>query len=225
MSWRDVLSIHPAAELLPRIPEDELKALGDDIKKYGLRNKVAILDDQLLDGISRLDAMEMAGMPIIKDGAIDPDIVEPVSGVDPNAYVLSQNLHRRHLSSEQKREFIAKLLKANPEASNKSIGKQAKVDDKTVGKVRDDLEGRSEIPHTKTRKDTKGRSQSAQKPKDDAGLDYFTERVCDLIEKITKHPPKRFAKTGVEAEQLAKLGQFFNALAKLVKARPKAGNK
>jgi hypothetical protein len=221
MSWRDVLSIHPAAELLPRIPDDELKALSDDIWKHGLRNKVAILDGQLLDGISRLDAMEMAGIQIIEDGAINPDIWQSVSDDDPAAYVLSQNLHRRHLSSE----LIERLLKANPEASNNSIAKQAKVSDKTVNKVRKGLEARSEIPNGETRKDSKGRSQPANKPKDDAGLDYFTEHVCDLIKKIGKHPPKRFAKTGVEAGQLAKLGQFFNALAKLVKARPKAANK
>jgi len=32
-SWRDVLSVHPAAELFPQMSADELRELGEDIKK------------------------------------------------------------------------------------------------------------------------------------------------------------------------------------------------
>jgi hypothetical protein len=35
-SWRDVQPIHPAAELFPLMAPDELRALGEDIKKNGL---------------------------------------------------------------------------------------------------------------------------------------------------------------------------------------------
>src|SRR5262249_49809216 len=50
------------------------------------------------------------------------------------------------LTAEQKRELIAKLLKAKPEASNATVAKQTKADDKTVAKVRRKLESTSEIP-------------------------------------------------------------------------------
>jgi hypothetical protein len=63
-SWRDVLRVHPAAELFPSMSTDELRALGEDIKKNGLREGVAIIDDQLLDGRSRLDAMETVGIKL-----------------------------------------------------------------------------------------------------------------------------------------------------------------
>ena len=43
-------------------------------------------------------------------------------------------MHRRHLTAEQKREMIAKVLKAQPEKSNRTIAKQTKVDDKTVAR-------------------------------------------------------------------------------------------
>ena len=82
---------------------------------------------------------------------------------DPFAYVLSANVHRRHLSAEQKRDLIAKVLKAQPTKSNRTIAKQTKVDDKTVGKVRRELEGRAEIPHVDVVEDTKGRKQPAKK--------------------------------------------------------------
>ena len=50
--------------------------------------------------------------------------------------MLSANIHRRHLTAEQKREIIAAVLKAQPEKSNRTIAKQTKVDDKTVAAVR-----------------------------------------------------------------------------------------
>ena len=95
--------------------------------------------------------------------------VNPMTGetsiekTDPFAYVLSVNVHRRHLTAEQKREIVAKVLKAQPEKSNRTIAKQTKVDDKTVGSVRRELEGRAEIPHVSTVEDTKGRQQPTKK--------------------------------------------------------------
>jgi hypothetical protein len=65
---------------------------------------------------------------------------------DPVAYIISANLHRRHLTAEQKRDLIAKLLKMQPERSNNTTAKLAKVDDKTVASVRRELESTSEIP-------------------------------------------------------------------------------
>jgi hypothetical protein len=69
-SWRDVLSIHPAAELFPHMSPDELRALGEDIVKNKLMSPVALWRShpkapvQLLDGISRLDAIQMVAGPV-----------------------------------------------------------------------------------------------------------------------------------------------------------------
>jgi hypothetical protein len=169
--WRNVLRIHEAAELLPRMSEAELRELGEDIKKRGLQTPIAILvgedrTERLLDGISRLDAMELVGLPVVVDAELNSEVVatQTVAGnVDPYDYVLSANVHRRHLTGEQKREVIQKLLKAKPEQSNRTIAKQVKADHKTVGTVRENLESRGEIPHTETRTDTKGREQPAKK--------------------------------------------------------------
>ena len=187
-SWRDVLPVHPAAELFPMMSRDEVLALGKDIKDGGADGlrmpitlvkwakspvKVGRTPVALLDGRNRLDALEAVGYKILftdggmwlaeKRGAENVGIDLIGVRADPYERVLSLNIHRRHLTAEQKRELIAKVLKAKPKASNRQIAKQVKADDKTVAKVRKELEGRSEIPHVETRTDTKGRKQPAKR--------------------------------------------------------------
>jgi hypothetical protein len=41
-SWRDVYKVHPAADLFPMLPEDELRKLGEDIKANGLRSPIVL---------------------------------------------------------------------------------------------------------------------------------------------------------------------------------------
>jgi hypothetical protein len=89
---------------------------------------------------------------------------------DPYEYVLSANLLRRHLTAEQKRELIAKVLKANPGKSNLQIAKQVKADDKTVASVRADMVARSEIPNVEVRTDARGRQQPARRTRQSAKI-------------------------------------------------------
>jgi hypothetical protein len=145
MSWRDHLPVHPAADLFPLMSEDELRELGENIKANGMLSPIILHQGMLLDGRNRLDAMESV------DIKFDWKDVPRCSGglydeVDPYDFVVSANLHRRHLTNEQKRELIAKVLKAKPEVSNAVIAKQVRANDKTVAKVRHKLESTSEIP-------------------------------------------------------------------------------
>jgi len=174
MCWRQVLKVHPEAERFPRISDDERTALAADIQRNGLINGPVLLEGedgappQLLDGIGRLDAMELACLPVLNESGtwLHPDLAAQctlVSGVDPHEYVNSLNFHRRHLTSEQKRKLTGASVKASPEKSNRQIARQVNVDDKTVASVRRQLEERAEIPHVSTRQDTKGRRQPAKK--------------------------------------------------------------
>ena len=176
--WRDVLQIHPAAELFPLMTPDELRVLGEDIKKNGLTSPIVLWRShpqapaQLLDGRNRLDAIEIAtgspaevGAPSITAGdflACDKVIVLDKS-VDPWAYVVSVNVHRRHLSAEQKREVIAKLIKADPSKSDRQIADTAKVSPTTVGTVRAKMEATGDVSKLDTRRDSKGRQQPVKK--------------------------------------------------------------
>jgi hypothetical protein len=85
--------------------------------------------------------------------------------VDPNAYVISTNIHRRHLTSDQKGELIEALLRAKPERSDRATARIAKVDHKTVAAKRQDLEKGGEIPHQTKRVGSDGIPQPAKKPR------------------------------------------------------------
>ena len=70
-SWRVTLPVHPATALFPQMSSDELRELGRDIRKNGLRSSIALWQSDkgasalLLDGISRLDAVEVElGRPV-----------------------------------------------------------------------------------------------------------------------------------------------------------------
>jgi len=161
--WRDILKVHPAAELFPLMAEAELKELASDIAKNGLRAPIVgwALDGQfLLDGRNRLDAMVLLGLlyettdhhvgvkkwtgkqwsdqPGGRLGYAPGCEFKNFYDGDPHALALSLNVHRRHLNAEQKRELIAKVLKATPGVSNVTIAKQTKTSDKTVAAVRSD---------------------------------------------------------------------------------------
>jgi hypothetical protein len=169
-SWRDVIKVHPAANLFPPMSPDELKVLGEDIKKNGLTNLVSMIegpDDEpiLLDGCNRLNAMELVGLDIVLENvAVLASCRKHGPGFDPYAYVISANIHRRHPTAEQKRELIAKLIKQTPGKSDRRIADQTKTSPTTVGKVRADLEKKGDVSKLDTRTDKRGRNQPAVKP-------------------------------------------------------------
>jgi len=193
MSWRNHIKIHPAAEMFPLLADGELFALGEDIRRNGLSNPIVftVKNDEpiLVDGRNRLDAAERAGLRVklitksqkkhwwnfeIFDGDgeqvdLDPHGAGFASAVrvisEPVPYIISANIHRRHLTLMQKKELVAALIKEQPERSNRATAALVKVDHKTVGAVRKEMEGRGEIPHVDRTIDTKGRSQPAAKPK------------------------------------------------------------
>ena len=183
LTWRDVLPVHPAAELLPRMSNAELEELRTDIAANGLHTPVIILlsDDgteQLLDGINRLDAMALAGKKVVKeDGTFNHDEVlhQHVRGnTDPYRFVLSVNLYRRHLTNEQKTDLIAKLLELKPAASDRQIASLTGTSHPTVAKVRREMTAGGKITTSPTRTDKRGREQPATKPSTAAATTAIT---------------------------------------------------
>src|SRR4051812_48742255 len=135
--WRKSVKVHPAAEIFPMMSGDELDELAKDIAENGFQQPLIFLAGQLLDGRNRVAALHRVSNEGRRD-ELAADIMEGRSSVyfasheDPIAYVVSSNLRRRHLTAEQKRDVITKLLKANPERSDRATAKIAGVHHETV---------------------------------------------------------------------------------------------
>jgi hypothetical protein len=151
------IPFHPLSNIFPLMSEDQLAELAADIKKNGQLEPITRFEGQILDGRNRYKACLMIRRK--------PDVADYL-GKDPVGFVISANVHRRHLTPAQKDEIIGKLLTEHSDWSDRTIGKVAKADHKTVGRRRAEREGRGEIPHVERRADSKGRSFPAPKPRE-----------------------------------------------------------
>jgi len=66
---------------------------------------------------------------------------------------------KHEMTRKEKRKSIEKLLKRNPQRSDRQLAAELYVDHKTVGMVRKDLKSRGEIPHVSNLIDSKNRVQ------------------------------------------------------------------
>jgi ParB-like chromosome segregation protein Spo0J len=149
---------HPLAETVPSMTDEEYVELVADIRANGLREKITLYQDMILDGRHRYKACNATGRTAVFDTFEGTE-------AQARAFVISKNYHRRMVTAAKKRERIAELLKAQPELSDRAIGKMTKTDHKTVGAVRGEKEATGEIPHVDKRTDAKGRQQPARKKK------------------------------------------------------------
>jgi ParB-like chromosome segregation protein Spo0J len=86
------LPLHPLCTLFPRMEGCALQELAGDIKLYGLHNPIVLHDGMILDGGNRYAACLHAG--------VEPKFIE-YDGDNIVAFVLSMNMHRRHMSVGQ----------------------------------------------------------------------------------------------------------------------------
>ena len=90
--------LHPLCTLFPRMPDAEFKALADDIRTNGLLAPIVLHDGMILDGGNRYRACLEAG--------IEPSFNE-FDGDNLVSFVLSVNLHRRHMTAGQQAAIVA----------------------------------------------------------------------------------------------------------------------
>jgi len=110
--------IHPAAELFPTMSDEELQGLIADIQANGQHEPATLWNGKLIDGRNRAKACETIG--------IELQCCELDSDTDPIKWVLSYNLHRRHLTPSQKAMVAVKLKELlEPEAKERKKRKPA----------------------------------------------------------------------------------------------------
>lgn len=85
------MEFHEAANIFP-LDESNLSDLAKDIRKSGQQVPIERFEGKIIDGRRRFKACQMVG--------VEPQFRD-VKPADPIAYVLSLNLHRRHLKPSQ----------------------------------------------------------------------------------------------------------------------------
>ena len=93
---------HPLANILPLVQGAEFDRLVSDIAEQGLLNAITTYRGLILDGRNRERGCHAAG--------VEPRYVE-FEGKDPAAFVLSQNLARRHLGPSERAMVAARMAK------------------------------------------------------------------------------------------------------------------
>lgn len=90
--------LHPLCTLFPRLSGAEFDALRDDIRSNGLNQPIIVHQGMILDGGNRYRACVEAG--------VEPTFKQ-FDGSNIVAFVLSANLHRRHMSPGQQAAIVA----------------------------------------------------------------------------------------------------------------------
>jgi hypothetical protein len=180
-AWRVVLPVHPACEIIPAYENSRLISLGREIKQSGgckIPTIVLVRPGPafaLLDGRSRLDALCHVGIKFeikVVDGHVvidapgydipTPIEIVPDESFNAYAFVLSTNLHRRHLRNEQKRDIVKAVIRAQPNLSDRAVARMAGVDNKTVAKLRLELTANEDL--LISREEITGRKARGRKP-------------------------------------------------------------
>lgn len=104
------LKAHPAAAIFPELQGDAYAALVEDIHKHGQIQPIILLNGEVLDGRTRLR--------VCRDLDILPKF-ESFKGDSPTAFVLSMNIHRRHLTDDQRAAIAALSLPLFQEEAKK----------------------------------------------------------------------------------------------------------
>ena len=240
-TWRDKYRVHPFADKFPLMGDDELATLGADIVANGLKHPIIFWDTNkgtpefqrfLIDGRNRLEAMERVGLDLgsIRSAHSGKEHKKFIDG-DPVAAIMSFNVHRRHLSQQDRADAIVawiatievdkKLGQAGPVselkggrgkrnpikekalAVNASLPKEQQVSERTIKRAMAKAEGKTPEPKPKARK------AAAERNCPDDYLGKISPGGIDLRENTT---PVQFAKNSATRSAPTKAGNssFFS---------------
>ena len=109
---------HPAASIFPMMDGQEYEQFKADIAANGQRRPIVVWKAMLIDGRNRLRACIELG--------ITPETMELPDGADPVQWIISENIHRRHLSASQRATFAAEIETIGRGGDRKSSNSQEK---------------------------------------------------------------------------------------------------
>ena len=203
---------HPIANIFPLMTDEEFEAFKEDIKTKTQQEPIILYQGKILDGRNRYKACKALYR--------DP-ITEEYKGSDPLGYVLSANLHRRHLKESQRATIAANLVTTKL-GDNQHIKKEGRpidlptaakmlnVSEKSVKRAKNVLE--NGVPAlVQAVKQGKLRVSAvehfAHSDEQDKLIAECKGDVAEAVKKLPKPPPKK--KKPDTAEDLRKQLEAF----------------
>jgi ParB-like chromosome segregation protein Spo0J len=119
MMKQPTIPIHPIATIFPRPSDEVIDAMALDIKARNQQQPAVVFEDMILDGVTRQEACKRAGVEVW---------VVPYRGDDPIGFVLSANLHRRHLNTGQRAVVAASLADLERGANQTTKGSGTSIE-------------------------------------------------------------------------------------------------
>src|SRR6516164_799652 len=110
---------HPLANMFPMIEGNAFEELKRDIAAQGILEPIRLYQGMILDGRNRYSAAKACG----HEFSVDDFVQWEGTLAEAEAWVISTNLHRRHLSAKQKQEMVRDRIRKTPEMSNRQIAK------------------------------------------------------------------------------------------------------
>lgn len=203
------------------MPEQELQALALDIEKHGQREVGVTFEGMVLDGWHRYLACKAANVPFKST---------EYGGDDPVSFVISRNLHRRHLTAAQRVAAVAECANwapahrpsnekggtGSPLMTNAQIAEAADASEKTVKQVKAGIRaglGDAIKAGMVSAKDAAAIAQGKAEPKEKrapADVAKLQARVAELEEQLagTKESLAELADTASSVEAFKGEEQF-----------------
>jgi ParB-like chromosome segregation protein Spo0J len=136
------MQFHRYCTLFPQADDRTISDMADDIAKNGLTEPIITYEGMILDGRNRYIACKQVG--------VTPTYKEYL-GDEPLQYVISKNMHRRHLNESQRAILADQIYKMSQDGTGKKLtlaqaAEQTNVSQRTVqvaGKVNESASDRA----------------------------------------------------------------------------------
>lgn len=214
--------VHPLADLFPLVEGQEYEDLRTSVRENGVVNRVTLYQGKILDGRNRMRAAIAEGVHVPTHNL--PDDADPV------AFVLSQNIMRRHLTPHDRAALAIKVMeisgeleRAREEAARRRAGNATKKTKEPGGHVE------SAPVHEVVAARAGVSPKTAQRVLDEKKADPggFEKRVAGAAVRsratLSPHPvtpkKKRIMRTRKDARFLSKVPRNIEAMAAYMRER------